>query len=150
MLLKHTIKQQGNILVNLHIAISNSVMLTLRAGEKKGKKMGKTLAELKGKSVQLRDKIEGGKGTLQDVLSRNEVGKAIWGIEKWLLRKLAVCLLLLLLGGCSGGGSVALSVGGSIHDPKHPDLANIVEATPIMSTSATKQFSLPMVRRSAK
>lgn len=61
-----------------------------------------------------------------------------------------ICLMILMLGGCSGGVALSVSAGGSIHDPKHEDLAAIVEATPIMSTSTQKQFALPMVQGGGK
>ncbi len=76
---------------------------------------------------------------------RNTTGRAKSRFGFLLVLVLLCLSLFLFFSGCSGGASLAVSVGGSIHDPKHPDLAKIVEATPIMSTSATKQFALPMV-----
>lgn len=66
----------------------------------------KTLAELKGEAVALRNKIESRNGILQDVLDLNTVCGLIKGIEKFLLG-MAVCIIL-LIGGCKVGGAVGM------------------------------------------
>lgn len=67
--------------------------------------MRKTLAELKGESVQLRDKIERYDGTFQDVHDLNEKRRTIENIEEWLLKAI-VFLMIVVLSGCHVGAGV--------------------------------------------
>ena len=50
--------------------------------------------------------------------------------------------MMIIAAGCSGGVSMSFGAGGSIHDPKHPDLANVVRETPIMETSTGKSWQV--------
>ena len=101
--------------------------------------MNEPLRKLKGHLVDGRNATKQAREHLHRMARATEwiarkVRKAEMGILMALLAVMAV-------GGCSGG--ISVSAGGSIHDPKHPDLANIVEATPILTTR--KDFALPMV-----
>ncbi len=68
-------------------------------------------------------------------------------MDKWTL---VICLLLaallLVTMGCSGGASLSVGVGGSIHNPNHPDLAAIVRETPTISTTTSRAYAMPLLK----
>ena len=68
----------------------------------------------------------------------------------FMLSVVITCMFLMLLAGCSGGIGVSLGAGGSVHNPNHKDLANVVKNTPIVATSTGKSFALPKVKKGEK
>ena len=62
------------------------------------------------------------------------------------MKMLFATLVVCFISGCSGGASLSISAGGSLHDPKHPDLANVVRATPTIDTATSRSWELPKLR----
>lgn len=62
----------------------------------------KTLAQLKSESVWIRQRVEGGEGTLRDVLKRIRILEAIEKIEKKLIRTAMWALIgaVVFVSGC--------------------------------------------------
>jgi len=61
-------------------------------------KKTQTLAELKGKEVALRDKIENGRATLRDVLDLNKIRRAVHEIESVLLWSILALTIFIAVG----------------------------------------------------
>lgn len=59
---------------------------------------------------------------------------------------LGMVWLLLFLAGCSGGVSFSAGAGGSIHNPNHKRLPEVIRETPIISTSTSRAYALPLLK----
>lgn len=59
---------------------------------------------------------------------------------------LGMVWLLLFIGGCSFGASLSTGVGGSIHNPNHKRLPEVIRETPIISTSTSRAYALPLLK----
>lgn len=105
----------------------------------------KDLAYYKGAKIQLQDSLRQAKN--KDY--RAELSKAIRfivrrieQIERRVLVTAVLLAVLVMLSGCSGGGSVSFGVGGSIHNPSHDRLPEIIRETPIIKTTTEKSWGL--------
>lgn len=110
------------------------------------KKKTQTLSELKGEEVRIRDKIEKGKGTLQDVLDLNKIRSVVHKIESILLWSI-LSLIILVTSGCTAslGSSATVS---AFYPKKWESPASRKQTTqPTVGMSRNNEFKLPTLRR---